>query len=155
MRPIIFLDVDGVLNPWISNRNAKIQGFKRFRIPVDGWTYTVFLNPLHGEWIKSMNTEIVWATTWEHEANISIGPKIGLKNLPVVEFSKHLTRGTKTPTIIEYADGRPFVWLDDCITDEDLELLSHYNCLGYRIPHNIGLTKEDMDIIRMWLNENT
>lgn len=60
----------------------------------------------------------MWATTWEHEANEWIGPRIGLPELPVVEWPRPL-RGDpsglhwKTRTLADYAGRRPFAWIDD------------------------------------------
>lgn len=90
MKPIVAVDVDGVLLP--------------FGKP---WE----LNPLHGQWLLSLadRAELVWATSWEHLANVDIGPSLGLPTLPVIEFnSLH-----KTGSVQDYAAGRPLVWIDD------------------------------------------
>ena len=58
------------------------------------------------------------------DANEVIAPLIGLPHLPMVmwpESAEHEERGLhwKTRGLVEWAAGRPFVWIDDEITDFD------------------------------------
>lgn len=71
--------------------------------------------------------ELVWATTWEQEANEWIGPVLGLPALPVVCWPQESARPEqergglfwKTRTLADYAAARPFAWVDDQITMAD------------------------------------
>jgi hypothetical protein len=136
-RPILFLDVDGPLNPERINPSRRPEGFITIRTRPAGtmWEDTrrkplpVWLNPSHGPALLKLPYELVWATTWEHEANVWIGPHIGLPEIPVVEFtgSGRSTRvHWKTRNLISYADGRPFVWVDDECSAADAEYLGKF-----------------------------
>lgn len=87
MKSLLLIDVDGPLNPWAaSGRTNQKNGYTRYRI--DG--YTVYLKRAHGQQLLALTDvfDLVWCTTWEHQANIEIGPRIGLPELPVIEFPK-------------------------------------------------------------------
>lgn len=75
MRPYLLIDVDGVLNPVMSNSEARRLGFRtRHAHDSHGWRYRLFLHTDHGRWLNAMTGqfELAWATTWGHTANISI-----------------------------------------------------------------------------------
>ncbi|MGY0055904.1 HAD domain-containing protein [Streptomyces sp. LZ34] len=122
-RPLLFLDIDGVLNPVL---------------PADGFTaydvldFTVLLSARHADWLRELSAvyELVWATTWEHDANRHIAPLLELPQLPVVEFTGYRARpddpklpvldlfaGRKWAPILRFAEGRPFAWVDDVIPE--------------------------------------
>jgi hypothetical protein len=123
-RPLLYLDVDGVLNPLGPSDPA------RFVRHETGDGPAVRLHPEHGDWLRELSAryELVWATTWEHLANERLGPLLGLPELPVVEFSAYRRRrddprfgilelfeARKWAPILRHADGRPFAWVDDVI----------------------------------------
>jgi hypothetical protein len=111
-RPILLVDVDGVLNPWeaeyVPAGYAEFEFFPGER---------VMLCPAHGELLTSLaeSFELVWATAWEHNANRLICPVLGLPDLPVVEFplSGRDLFFRKLPSVIEAVGDRPCAWIDD------------------------------------------
>jgi hypothetical protein len=111
---MLLLDVDGVLNPFAVRPRAVPAGFVEHAIQ----GYRVLLSARHGEWLTSLadRFELVWATTWESEANIEIGPRIGLPRLPWIGFGDvEREGGWKVPAIDRFATGRPLAWIDDDI----------------------------------------
>ncbi|MFF1795240.1 HAD domain-containing protein [Kitasatospora sp. NPDC086009] len=122
-KPLLFLDVDGVLNPVCPRPEA---GFDAHTL----LGYSVLLSARHGEWLRELadTYELVWATTWEEEANTHIAPAIGLPRLPVVRFAGYVPQpgdprvplmelfsAHKWAPLLRYAAGRPFAWTDDVI----------------------------------------
>lgn len=142
-RGLLLIDVDGPLNPFAAKPTRRPPGYETFRLtPSGGWHagpaarqhrgLRVWLRRDHGELLSRVaadtGLELVWATTWTHEANTYIGPTIGLPELPVIEFPDRDLRvghgwraggGWKWPAVAEYAAGRPLAWLDDELAGQD------------------------------------
>jgi hypothetical protein len=108
-RPVLLIDVDGVLNPYAARRTP--EGFAEHRLA----GFRVRLNPAHGAALRELaaSFELVWATTWEEQANELIGPRLGLARLPVICFDFSATGGLKWPAIAAAIGDRPAVWLED------------------------------------------
>ena len=118
MKPHLLIDVDGVLNP-LSNARLP-RGFAKYEL----LGFEVWLNPLHGTWLNGLAVwyDLVWATTWEHDAPRLIAPRIGLHGqLDVIEFSRGAAGTTwKLPDIERYVGDAPFAWIDDEIGEDAL-----------------------------------
>ncbi|WP_112272315.1 HAD domain-containing protein [Lentzea terrae] len=123
-RPAILIDVDGPLNPYLAKPTRRPAGYTTHRIRPAGFArpLRVWLDPSHGPWLLSLaaatGADLVWATTWEHEANEFIGPRLGLPELEWIDFggqgSDHRDgHHGKVPAITECAGSRPIAWLDD------------------------------------------
>ncbi|WP_084964677.1 HAD domain-containing protein [Thermoactinospora rubra] len=157
-RPLVLVDVDGVLNPLAAR-----PGFRRYQCAIRDETYTVRLNEAHGTWLMelalSARAELVWATTWEEAANEWIAPRIGLPPLPVIPMAPDLPcelgEMFKTPHVAEYVAGRPFVWFDDQVFEEDEKYLGARRGIGpfllINVDPRLGLTREHIECAREWL----
>lgn len=111
-RPILLVDVDGVLNPWLAEGCPPGFGVYDF-FPGE----RVLLSPGHGELLLSLAQayELMWATAWEHRANRLICPVLSLPELPVIEFplgGRDLFF-RKLPAVIDAVGNRPCAWIDD------------------------------------------
>ncbi|WP_199829480.1 hypothetical protein [Streptomyces sp. MMG1121] len=120
-RPLLFLDVDGPLNPYAAQAERRPEGYTTIRVPI-GYRrpLRVWLNPEHGPALLGLGYELVWATSWMEEANVWIAPVVGLPaDLPYVDFGGGLFAERpdgvhwKTEAIVAYAGGRAFAWVDD------------------------------------------
>lgn len=136
-RPILALDVDGVLNP-----DAPADGFTEHPLTMPSETLpdTPFLrgygredltgrvraSTAHGAWITDVRqrAHVVWATTWEHAANTHYAPLLGIAPLEVgVSCQTHPPRfgymknrnsaAWKAEALSELYRGRPVIWIDD------------------------------------------
>lgn len=157
-RPLLFLDVDGPLIPFGGQARREA-----------GPSHTAGSNPLAarldpalGRLLTGLDCELVWATTWMHEANVSVGPVLGLPRLTVMEwpdspddhvddwFGLHW----KTRALVDRAAGRSFIWIDDEISDRDREWVSAHHtgrALLYRVDPRIGLQPNDFHALAAWL----
>lgn len=153
-RLLLLIDVDGVLNPFVPGGVVPV-GFDEHRI--DGMR--VLLTPRHGEWLRSLATDfdLVWASTWESDANRHIGAVLGLPPLPHIVFrapeawAQEWTR--KLPGVDAFARDRPLAWIDDRFGAEERQWAHDRTAGGIptllvETDGSVGLTQGDVSIIR-------
>jgi hypothetical protein len=117
------------------------------------------LDPGHGARLAALPCDIVWASAWMADANEEIAPVLGLPELPVVECPDGDVDEIggihwKTRHIVDWAVGRPFVWVDDEIGAGDREWVAVHHAgpaLLHRVDGRVGLTDADYAAIREWL----
>lgn len=202
---LVYLDVDGPLNPYAAKATRRPLGYETHRLLPESHVrqsvemgtprgrvkpLRVWLNPDHGQLLRGMlrkltaagiRARLVWATTWEHEANTMIAPLIGLGtgvdgveagDLEVLEWdSDNHKRWTatadgplyfKTPEILAHAAGRAFAWLDDEIGRADRLLVEREHSgagaganLLLQIDPHLGLKRADLDTVADWARKVT
>jgi hypothetical protein len=159
-KPLLLIDVDGPLNPYASSNNSLRKGrvFRQYKL----LGFKVWLTRWHGEELLKLTDvyDLVWCTTWEHDANNLIGPRIGLPDLPVIEFDKGWrlpTRGDgtyfKTHEVASYVRGRPFAWVDDEVSEYDERYFKdvlEVPVLLRRVDPSVGLAEGDFTALREW-----
>jgi hypothetical protein len=114
MRPLLLLDIDGVLMP--LGRSLP-RGFERREIA----GAQIVVSDSHSQWLAELleRFDLVWATTWAGNANPTFGVALGLPELPHVELGALPREGTrKLAAIKEFVGSRPAAWLDDEIYDD-------------------------------------
>ncbi|WP_203707537.1 HAD domain-containing protein [Asanoa iriomotensis] len=152
---MVFLDVDGPLIPF----KARLSGPAAPFADDVGNPLLDRLDPADGRRLLALGCQLVWATTWMAEANEVISPRLGLPDLPVVDFpdgDEPAERGLhwKTADLVRWSEGRPFVWLDDEITDVDRRWIAAHHpapALPRRVDPLVGLTATDFMTVRDWL----
>lgn len=116
MKPILCLDVDGVLCPFTNP-----GGYQHVPTGEGDWVWISRDNAARLA-LLAEHYKLVWATAWEHRANRYIAPLHELPPLPVIEWDWSQVRTAeafrtgldwKLPFIAEYCEGRPFAWIDD------------------------------------------
>lgn len=166
--PLLFLDVDGPLNPFAAKPTRRPPGYLTFRMLLTSMANAhrhgrrkplrVWLNPDHGPQLRALPYELVWATTWTDEANEWIAPRLGLPQLEVVRWPHPRPDHAdglhfKTRTLIQGAAGRPFAWVDDEITDHDRAFIrSHHPgpALLHHVDARHGLRTDDFTTVNAW-----
>ncbi|MDH6576106.1 HAD domain-containing protein [Kitasatospora sp. MAP5-34] len=153
-KPLLFLDIDGVLNPVdpCPESDFDVHTLLGFRVLLSG---------RHGDWARELAEvyELCWATTWEDDANTRIAPLLGLPPLPVVRFAGYrpqpgdpriplveLFAAAKWAPLLRHADGRPFAWLDDVLPSRLVRnSLLRRDRLLLRIDAGQGLERHHVD----------
>ena len=150
-RPLIFLDVDGTLIPFGGSDYPTYHGNTRNLL-------LSRLDPAHGTRLSALSCELVWATTWLSDANDLIAPLLGLAPLPVVTWPDSDDEQPpglhwKTQTLVAYAAGHPFAWVDDEIGAADRSwVAAHHNgdALLHKVDPRRGLAADDYSILDEW-----
>ena len=146
-KPVLLLDVDGVLCPYFTDE--PIDGYEQHDVgPVSVW-----INREHGVWLQGLAEayELVWATTWEHDAPEVLGPVLGLPEMPVIEFTHGAANKTwKIADVDAFIGDRPAAWLDDELgpdADAWADQRSGRTLL-VRVDATVGLEESHIDDLR-------
>jgi hypothetical protein len=149
-RPLLLLDVDGVLNPYPECPDGYSE---HVLFPDD--EEPVRLAAIHGDWLRELNEafSLVWATGWGENANVLLCPHFGLPSLPVVMFPAiPFDPRDKVPAIDAFVADRLAAWVDDIVTLEARRWAQGRKVptLLIEVDHNIGLTRGDVDRLLSW-----
>jgi hypothetical protein len=158
-RPLLFLDVDGPLLPF---GGSPLPGSREIVVSA----HLARLRLDAGPRLAGLPCTLVWATTWLEDANAEIAPRLGLPDLPVVTWpepagddereDQWLGLCWKTRTVVNWAGGRPFAWVDDELTDADRDWVPAHHpgpALLRSIDASRGLTDQDFAALEAWLRE--
>lgn len=166
MPPIlVFLDVDGTVVPFGADRPYPVYEAASPLPEAVAHPLLSRVDPALGARLAALaalGCELVWATTWLDDANACLAPWLGLPPLPLVDWPEEDEeprlgrRGPhwKTRPLVAWAAGRPFVWVDDEITDADQAWVSGHHpapALLHRVDHRYGLTDRDFAVLEEWV----
>lgn len=164
VRPLLLMDIDGPLNPYAAPWaviNPAQYGYQFYVVgPVrEHRQVRVLLNVQHGLWLRRLaeHFDLVWATTWEHDANRQLAPILGLPDdLPVITLWADLARtgraSWKTDAVAEWVGSRPFAWFDDEINEATRARLASWPGIGPHLAWYVdprhGLRPSDVAALR-------
>jgi hypothetical protein len=157
-RPILFLDVDGVIS---------LFGFPPGDDPlpaplrwVDGVAHCIPEEVGPRLVTLAERFELVWATGWEERANEHLPHllKLPFRELPLLTFDGRAVFGSahwKVDAIREYAGDRPAAWIDDNIDETCLSWAEGRDAptLILVTSPSVGLTDEHVSQLLAWAGE--
>jgi hypothetical protein len=157
-RPVLFVDVDGVISLFGFHPSGPLPGTFH---SIDGILHCIGadaaarLARLHNAY------ELVWATGWEEKANEDLVHILALPaDLPVLTFGGRAVFGSshwKLDAIDEYARGRPAAWIDDNLDEQarDWAATRREPTLLVLTESAVGITDEHVDRLLRWADRVT
>ncbi|HZU72467.1 MAG TPA: HAD domain-containing protein [Acidimicrobiales bacterium] len=151
-RPLLFVDIDGVLNPYAAPSCP--EGYvERVLFPDEE---PVRLCVRHREWLIALAEvyDLVWATAW-NEADRTVLTSI--LALPAFAGAIELPNGPfdpreKVPAVERLAGNRPLAWVDDMLGPEAWTWSSERSEPTLLLPVDpaVGLTEDDVKSLLDW-----
>ena len=127
LRPLVLLDVDGVINDLKRLRRDSADLSTHSTLTSNGFRVVVpTYMPVLIQWLCSV-AEVHWCTTWRHRANDDIARHLGIPVLPVVDDGtddRHV--GWKAAAAHDLAaaalaEGRRVLWIEDFYDDPPVD----------------------------------
>jgi HAD domain in Swiss Army Knife RNA repair proteins len=154
-RPILFVDVDGVISLFdFAPAAGQLPGPLHL---IDGITHCIPEDV--GERLVRLSEEfeLVWATGWEDRANEHLPHllKLPFRDLPCLTFGAQPVFGTahwKVDAIAAYAGDRPAAWIDDSIDESCAAWAQERDAptLILKTSSSVGLTDEHVTELLAW-----
>ena len=152
-KPVLFVDIDGVISLWGFDSNARPAGAFH---NVDGVMH--FLSSDAGNHLLRLHDrfELVWCSGWEEKANEHLPYALSLPGeLPFLSFERNPGRGHghwKIAAIEAYAGDRPLAWIDDAFNDACHRWASERPgpTLLVETEPATGLVQTHADALRAW-----
>jgi hypothetical protein len=154
MKPVLLLDLDGVLNPFAATSCP--DGYLEHEFyPGEGPERYCLA---HADWIRELAevADVRWATAWGDEANTIYAPKLGVDPLPFVTFPPPpFLPEQKVPAIAAAVGDRPVVWVDDNHTDAGRRWAADRDAPTLLVPvePSTGWIRSDVDAVLKWCAE--
>ena len=154
-KPILFVDVDGVISlfgfaPGVGQLPGPLHWIDGIAhcIPEDVGQRLVTL---------AERFELVWATGWEQRANEHLPYllKLPFRELPCLTFAGQAVFGSahwKVDAVDEYAANRPAAWIDDNLSEEGYVWAENRSAppLLVETSPSVGLTDEHVSLLLEW-----
>lgn len=166
-KPVLLLDVDGVLLLQNRTRNARLR--------VANIGYATWFDPEQSDRLDELcdRFDVIWCTGWGTMANQIVGPLFGMPDLPVLSLkmpkdwiprqfytgendeqaiTMNRMMNWKLPAVEEHFKGSsvPIAWLDDQIGQPDVRHWAEDrpNTLLVQTVEHIGLDERHMRELR-------
>ena len=156
-RPILFVDVDGVISLFGFDHAAALPGAFH---SIDGILHCIGSNAAERLARLAERYELVWATGWEEKANEYLPHLLGMPGrLPVLTFDGRAVFGSahwKLDAIDEYARDRPAAWIDDNLDERCRRWAEERGAPTLLVETDaaVGITDDHVEQLLRWADEH-
>lgn len=154
-RPLLFVDIDGVLNP---NCGPLPEGFQTHWLFPDN-DEPVRVCQAHSGWLYELaeQYDLTWATSWTPEDRAVLATVL---DLPPFTAAADIPPGKiepakKVPAVHDVAGDRALAWIDDMLTPEAFAWAASRGAPTLLVPIDpvSGLTRARVDQLIAWSSE--
>ncbi len=157
-RPILFVDVDGVISLFgFAPAADELPGPLHW---IDGVAHCIPPDVSGRLVTLAERFELVWATGWEERANEHLPYVLGLpfRDLPWLSFDGRAVFGSahwKVDAVDVYAADRPAAWIDDNLDEECIAWARGRSAptLLVETSSSVGLTDEHVSQLLDWAEQ--
>ncbi len=154
-RPLLLLDVDGVLSVFGFDLLARPAGPL---VSVDGIPHLLSTEAAGHVLAIAADYELVWCTGWEEKADEHLPFVLGLPaGTPHLRFGDAAAPGRhwKLDAIDAFARERPLAWIDDAFNPacHDWAQARHAPTLLVQTDPASGLTEQERELLLAWARE--
>jgi Swiss Army Knife RNA repair-like protein len=157
-KPILFLDVDGVISLFgFAPGTGELPGPLHW---IDGVAHCIPGDVGQRLVTLADRFELVWATGWEERANEHLPFLLNLpfRDLPCLHFDGRAVFGSahwKVEAVDEYAADRPAAWIDDNLGEECQAWAREREAPTLLVETNssVGLTDEHVTTLLDWAED--
>lgn len=153
-RPVLFVDVDGVISLFGFNPSDQVPGSFH---SIDGIIHCIGHDAAGRLARLESRFELVWATGWEEKANEYLVHILEMAGeLPVLTFDGRARFGTahwKLEALDEYAGSRPLAWIDDSLDPSCYEWADERPTPTLLVPTepDVGLLDLHVEALEGWV----
>src|SRR4051812_23170671 len=156
-RPVLLVDIDGVISLWGFDPNERPDGSWHLVEGVAHFLSSTAVGHLH-ELADSF--DLVWCSGWEEKAAEHLPALLGAPLLPHLSFDRNPGRGHahwKLAAIEAHAGDRPLAWVDDALNDA-CEAWAAQRSAPTLLVHTdpaVGLTAGHVEQLQAWARSAT
>jgi len=151
-KPVLLVDIDGVISLWGFDLDERPAGSWHHVEGIAHFLSSAAVEHLHdlAEWF-----DLVWCSGWEEKATEHLPMLLGAPVIPHLSFDRNPGRGHahwKLAAIEAHVGDRPLAWVDDALNDA-CEAWAAERGAPTLLVHTdpaVGLTAEHADQLRAW-----
>lgn len=159
---VLFLDVDGCLSPipLQSTEWGDWVEYPRLDSPTPVPAAPIYLSQKMADELAALPVERRWLTTWGEHANTRLCPLLGWESLYYSDpysWSNNVWWKLEVISAHIQVDGRPFIWVDDWLSDYLPVLGERLQSAPRRLlispESRVGVTPLHIEAMRQFIEE--